>query len=76
MPVDTKGLGTTFNLAVGGGTIDTINGAAQFLDPPAGAPPLTLDLTFDRVRARGPLSYFWSASCPRSEDLPAPITSP
>jgi len=45
--VDTKGLGTTFNLDVGGGTIDTINGAATNLDP------LTGHITLDAVDVDG-----------------------
>ncbi len=48
--VDTKGAGTTFNLATGGGSVNTTNGAALFLDPPPGMPPLALALTLDAVR--------------------------
>jgi hypothetical protein len=43
LEVDTKGLGTTFNLVNGGGTINTLGGPALFLDP------LTGDLTFTAV---------------------------
>lgn len=43
LEVDTKALGTTFNLVVGGGTIDTVGGPALYLDP------LTANMTFDSV---------------------------
>ena len=43
LEVDTKTLGTTFNLATGAGTVDTTNGAAMFLDP------LTGNMTFGTV---------------------------
>ncbi len=39
--VDTKSVGTTFNLGTGTGTIDTTNGAAMFLDPLTTAMTLT-----------------------------------
>ena len=41
--VDTKTLGTTFSLSNTGGTIDTANGSAIYLDP------LTTHLTFDAI---------------------------
>lgn len=43
LSVDTKFLGTTFNLDVGGGSIDTTNGSAMFLDP------LSVDMTLSSV---------------------------
>ena len=49
--VDTKGLGTTFNLDIGGGTIDTIGGTAVFLDP------LTGDINLDALSAPGGLVF-------------------
>lgn len=48
LKVDTKTGGpTTFNLVVGGGSIDTTGGPATFLDP------LTADLTFGSVTSTG-----------------------
>ena len=41
--VNTKTLGTTFNLGAGGGTVDTTNGTALNLDP------LTVNMTFSSV---------------------------
>ncbi len=51
LEVDTKGLGTTFNLVTGGGTINTLGGPTMFLDPPVGAPPLVLNLNFDSLNS-------------------------
>ena len=45
--VDTKTLGTSFTLGNTGGTIDTTNGAAAFLDP------LTTNLTFSSLTSTG-----------------------
>ena len=45
--VDTKSLGTTFSLGNSGGTIDTTNGSAAFLDP------LTTNLTFSTINSTG-----------------------
>ncbi|MDF1703007.1 MAG: Ig-like domain-containing protein, partial [Planctomycetota bacterium] len=47
--VDTKGSGTTFNLTVGGGAVNTIGGAPLFLDPPAHMPSLGLGIELDSV---------------------------
>lgn len=47
--VDTKISATTFNLAIGGGSVNTTNGASQFLDPPVGAPPLQVDIRLAHV---------------------------
>ncbi len=47
LEVDTKGLGTTFNLAVGGGSINTTGGPAMFLDP------LTGNLSFGSATSNG-----------------------
>jgi hypothetical protein len=47
LEVDTKGLGTTFNLATGGGAIDTTNGTALFLDP------LSVNMTLASVTSTG-----------------------
>ena len=49
--VDTKTLGTTFSLSNTGGTIDTTNGTATYLDP------LTADLTFGTVNSTGSSTY-------------------
>ncbi|MEI8380274.1 MAG: hypothetical protein WCJ09_09110 [Planctomycetota bacterium] len=45
--VNTKGLGTTFSLSNTGGSVDTTNGSALFLDP------LTTNLSFSSVTATG-----------------------
>lgn len=45
--VDTKSLGTTFSLSNTGGSVDTTNGSALFLDP------LTTNLSFSSVTATG-----------------------
>ncbi|WP_299866458.1 inverse autotransporter beta domain-containing protein [uncultured Hoeflea sp.] len=47
LEVNTKGSGTTFNLVNAGGTVNTTNGTALFLDP------LTMNLTFGAVTATG-----------------------
>jgi hypothetical protein len=47
LEVNTKGAGTTFNLDNGGGTVDTTNGTALFLDP------LTGNVTFGLVSSSG-----------------------
>ena len=48
--VDTKFAGTTFDLATTGGTINTTNGAAMYLDP------LTVKMTLDSVSSSDSLS--------------------
>jgi hypothetical protein len=45
--VDTKTLGTTFNLETGGGTVDTTGGAAMFLDP------LSVNMTVTSITSDG-----------------------
>ncbi|MCY0093639.1 inverse autotransporter beta domain-containing protein [Hoeflea ulvae] len=47
LEVNTKGAGTTFNLSNSGGSVDTTNGTALFLDP------LTMNLAFSTVTAAG-----------------------
>jgi len=62
LEVDTKGLGTTFNLAVGGGVLNTTGGPAMFLDPLSGNINLasvtsdgsnTTGITVDELSATG-----------------------
>lgn len=55
--VDTKISGTTFNLGIGGGSVNTTNGASQFLDPPVGAPPLQVDIRLANVTSTNSPTY-------------------